>query len=367
MKAGSDAPNRQIIRVLIADDSAFVRSVLKTILDPEPRIEVIGTARDGREALAAFEKLRPDLVLLDVEMPEMDGLQVLAQIRKQDRKTPVIMCSTLTQRGVRITIDALALGATDYVSKRGGHSLLDQQTPSLEQQLVPKILALFPENRPFAAAIQEPHGWMQSSSAPSAHALDIVVIGVSTGGPAALEEILPRIPESFPLPILIVQHMPQRFTEQLAIRLDSLCPLRVCEAVDRRRPEPGVITIARGDWHLELTRDFRMRLHQEDIQSFCRPSVDLLFQSASIACGGRLLGVVLTGMGSDGLEGCRAIRNSGGSVLAQDSGSSVVWGMPGSVAHAGLANKILPLSSIAAEIIRLVSIAAPEKRPAGVA
>jgi two-component system chemotaxis response regulator CheB len=353
MNTTGSTHNQNKIRLLLADDSAFMRATLKNILEAEQRIEIVGTARNGEEAVTAFVKLNPDLVLLDVEMPVMDGLEALSLIRRLERSTPIIMCSTLTQRGVQTTLEALARGATDYVAKRGGQSGLSEEGPSVEHALVPKILALFPD-KPAWAMHTIPKRYPIPTST-SALEPELVVVGVSTGGPAALEVLLPQIPADFPLPILLVQHMPQRFTAQLASRLNSLCALRVCEATSGIRPQPGVISIARGDWHLELTQDFRMHLHQREVQSFCRPSVDLLFRSACTACNGRLLGVVLTGMGSDGLEGCRAIRSAGGAVFAQDEKSSVVWGMPGSVIQAGLANKIVPLDSMAGEIVRCAS------------
>jgi len=354
MNTDSLMPNQPKIRVLLADDSAFVRAMLRSILEAEPRIEIAGCATNGKEAVAAFAQIKPDLVLLDVEMPGMDGLEALSLIRRLERTTPIIMCSTLTQRGVQTTLEALARGATDYVAKRGAQSGLSQGCPGLEHELIPKILALFPD-KPSIWKKQPIPTHSPLSSPISLHEVELVVVGISTGGPAALEVLLPQFPANFPAPILLVQHMPQRFTAQLANRLNSLCPLRVCEASNGDRPAPGVVNIARGDWHLELTRDFRMHLHQRELQSFCRPSVDLLFRSACTACGGRLLGVMLTGMGSDGLEGCRAIRGAGGTVFAQDETSSVVWGMPGAVAHAGLANRILSLDAMAGEIIRFSS------------
>ncbi len=185
-----------------------------------------------------------------------------------------------------------------------------------------------------------------------------MVIGVSTGGPAALELLLPKIPATFALPIVIVQHMPRLFTGLLAERLNTLCPLRVREAAPDTRAEPGVIDIARGDWHLEILRDLRLRLHQDPPENFCRPSVDVLFRSAAQVCAGRTLGIILTGMGSDGLHGSRAIRAAGGSILAQNAATSVVWGMPGAVTNAGLATKVLPLDALPAEILRLCSATA---------
>jgi two-component system chemotaxis response regulator CheB len=348
------------VRVLHIDDSAVMRSLLRMVLAPEPGIEIAATASSGQEGLAAFDRIHPDLVLLDIEMPGMNGLEVLSAIRRSDRRVPVIMCSTLTSRGARITIVALSLGATDYVTKPGAQSGVGEGIETLSRDLLPKIFALFPpESRPAAPATPESRPALPP---PSSHPPRIVVIGVSTGGPAALEVLLPKIPAGFPLPILIVQHMPRLFTSLLAERLNGLCPLRVREAEPDNSAQPGVIDIARGDFHLELTREFRLRLNQNPPENFCRPSVDVLFRSAAAACFGRVLGLILTGMGSDGLQGCRAIRSGGGIILAQDAPTSVVWGMPGAVAQAGLANRILPLDAMAAEILRLTTSPAHPSR-----
>lgn len=349
----TELPCSRKVRVLLADDSAVMRSLLRMVLEPQPSFEIVAAARNGQEALAAFERLRPDLVLLDIEMPGMNGLEALSGIRRCDRKVPVLMCSTLTSRGARITLEALARGATDYVTKPSAQGGLSEGVETLTRDLIPKILALFPGDVPPRTA--EPRPAMPSIPAPRpTQAPRVVVIGVSTGGPAALEAVLPKLPATFPLPILIVQHMPRLFTGLLADRLNSLCALRVREAAPDVRPEPGVVDIARGDWHLELTRDFRLRLNQGEPENFCRPSVDVLFRSAALACSGRVLGIVLTGMGSDGLAGSRAIRAAGGTVFAQDCATSVIWGMPGAVAQAGMASKILPLDVFPAEIIRLL-------------
>lgn len=349
------------VRVLHIDDSAVMRSLLRMVLEPQPGIEIAATASGGEEGLATFARIQPDLVLLDIEMPGMNGLEVLSAIRRQNRRVPVIMCSTLTSRGARITLEALARGATDYVTKPGAQHGLREGVETLSGELLPKILALFPpESRaPAGPAPEAPRVALPPSMA---HPPKIVVIGVSTGGPAALEVLLPKIPASFPLPILIVQHMPRLFTALLAERLNSLCPLRVREASPDTHAEAGVIDIARGDFHLELLRDLRLRLNQDPPENFCRPSVDVLFRSAAQVCGGRTLGVILTGMGSDGLQGSRAIRGVGGTILAQDAPSSVVWGMPGSVANAGLANRVMALDTMGAEILRLA--AAPGVPPA---
>jgi two-component system chemotaxis response regulator CheB len=336
------------------------------VLEPEPSIEIAGTASSGLDGLTTFERIHPDLVLLDIEMPGMNGLEVLSSIRRNNRRIPVIMCSTLTSRGARITIEALARGATDYVTKPGAQNGLRQSVETLTRELLPKIFALFPpEARSTLASAPKPPTLALPPS--SSQSPKILVIGVSTGGPAALELLLPRIPASFPLPILIVQHMPRLFTGLLAERLNNLCPLRVREAAPDALAEPGCIDIARGDWHLELARDMRLRLNQNEPENFCRPSVDVLFRSAAATFAGRVLGVILTGMGSDGLQGSRAIRSAGGIVLAQDAATSVVWGMPGSVANAGLANKILALDALPAEILRLVSTSVTHPRAEAVA
>lgn len=368
MMQAHGSPSRRKVRVLLVDDSAVMRRLLRMVLDPQPFIEIAGTASSGPEALTAFESLQPDLVLLDIEMPGMNGLEVLSSIRSRNRRVAVIMCSTLTSRGARITIEALARGATDYVCKPGAQSDVREGVQTLTRDLLPKILALFPfEPLPApqpAAAVAEPR-----PAVPSTQSLPpkLIAIGVSTGGPAALELLLPKFPAGFPLPILIVQHMPRLFTGLLAERLNALCALRVREADSSNRPEPGVIDIARGDWHLELTRDFRLGLNQNEPENFCRPSVDVLFRSAALTCSGHVLGVILTGMGSDGLAGCRAIRSAGGAVIAQDHATSVIWGMPGAVAHAGLANKVLALEAIPAEILRCIATSARATRTEAIA
>lgn len=358
-------PGRGRTRVLLVDDSAVMRSLLRMVLEPQPSIEIAGAATNGQEAFAAFDALHPDLVLLDIEMPGMNGLDVLSGLRRRNRRVPIIMCSTLTMRGARITLDALARGATDYVAKPGAQHNLREGVETLTRELIPKILALFPPTDPRPAA--PPPDPRFTARAPEVRLLPagpvlrprIVVIGVSTGGPAALEALLPKIPASFALPILIVQHMPRLFTGLLAERLDHLCSLHVREADEGVRPEPGVVDIARGDFHLELTPDLRLRLNQNPPENFCRPAVDVLFRTAAQACAGHLLGVILTGMGSDGLAGSRAIRSAGGQIFAQDSATSVIWGMPGSVVNAGLANKVLALDVLPGEILRCVTSSAP--------
>lgn len=362
------AAERQI-RVLIVDDSAVMRSLLRSVVVADAGLEVAGTAADGRSALTSIGLLHPDVVLLDVEMPVMDGLATLRELRGRGHKMPVIMCSSLTQRGAKVTIEALAGGASDYVAKPAGQSSREEAMASLSQELLPKIHALTSHLRApagvFAGATSRapllfpavPQLRPQAiSSTPS-----VLAIGVSTGGPAALDQLLPALPASFPLPVLIVQHMPEVFTRLFAERLDTRCRLRVREASEGTPIRAGEIYVARGNWHMEAQAPLfpsaapTLHLQQGPPENHCRPAADTLFRSVALVYGSGVLALVLTGMGSDGLNGCRAIREHGGSVLAQDQATSTVWGMPGAVANAGLAHNVLPLPAIAPEILRLVN------------
>jgi two-component system chemotaxis response regulator CheB len=364
------APSRRT-RILIVDDSAVMRSLLRSVLVSDPSLEIAATAADGAAALACLAHAHPDLVLLDVEMPVMDGLVTLRELRQRGHKMPVIMCSSLTRSGARVTIEALASGASDYVAKPAGQTSREQASRAFVQDLLPKIHALAgraqlqsdsppaPRN-PSALPITPP------ISASIVSVPSVVAIGVSTGGPAALDTLLPALPAGFPLPIVIVQHMPEVFTRLIAERLNGRCPLRVREGAEGDAVEAGTVTIARGNWHMEVIAAARagatptLHLNQNPPENHCRPAVDVLFRSAADVYGSGVLAVVLTGMGSDGLIGCRAVRCHGGSVIAQDQATSTVWGMPGAVAQAGLAHKILPLSAIAPEIAKLASRAPVE-------
>lgn len=346
------------VRVLVVDDSAVMRSLLRMVITSHQRLELVGMAQDGPAALALVDQLRPDLVLLDFEMPQMNGLEVLEKIRAGNPSVKVIMCSTLTRRGAGITMDALARGAVDYVTKPSVQHSVREGLATLTQELIPKILAQFSFEKKLHIA-PATKGTAPVSSSKAVHAVSMIVIGVSTGGPSALEKLLPALPSDFPIPILIVQHMPQLFTALLAERLDAQSSIRVREAVMGTRPESGVADLARGDWHMEIRsfqEDCRLRLTQAVPEHSCRPSVDVLFRSAANVYGSGVLGVILTGMGSDGLEGCRAIRAAGGTVFVQDQASSAVWGMPGAVAEAGLANRVLSVDTIASEIMRFVAL-----------
>lgn len=346
-------------RILIVDDSAVMRSLLRAVVSTGSGLEVAGTAANGESALRAIEALSPDLVLLDVEMPVMDGLETLRAMRGEGNRAPVIMCSSLTQRGARVTIDALASGASDYVAKPAAQPDREVGIRVLAQQLIPKIEALTRGRLHESPAITHTGPTPILPMSGARQAPSIVAIGVSTGGPAALDRVLPQIPRAFPLPLLVVQHMPELFTGLLAERLNGCCRLPVREAAEGTPVRAGSILIARGDWHMEVlagacpTADPTLHLTRSAPVNHCRPAVDVLFRSVAAVYGARAVAVVLTGMGSDGLAGCRLLRAAGSTVLAQDQATSTVWGMPGAVTAAGLANRVLPLDAIGPEIVRL--------------
>jgi two-component system chemotaxis response regulator CheB len=343
------------IRVLVVDDSVVIRRLVTHALEEDKSIEVVGSAANGVLALQRIPQLAPDLVTLDIEMPEMDGIETLRQIRRLYPRTVVIMFSTLTRRGAAATLDALAAGANDYVPKAANCGSLDVSLAALREELIPRIhqfftLAEAPPGRPAAASAPAP------SLPPVAGGMrKAVVIGVSTGGPNALAVVLPMLPRTLPVPVLIVQHMPPMFTGMLATRLDTLTGLHVTEAVEGEAVEPGHVYIAPGGRHMEVRRDgSRVVTHLSDgpPENSCRPAADVLFRSAAEVWGGATVAAVLTGMGQDGLRGVENLRALGSPVIVQDEASSVVWGMPGAVAKAGLAGKIVPLAEVAAAILR---------------
>jgi two-component system chemotaxis response regulator CheB len=351
-------------KVLIVDDSAVMRSLLRSVLATDPQLEVAGTAVDGVAALQSIAALVPDLMLLDVEMPVMDGLTTLKRLRAAGHRLPVIMCSGLTQRGARVTIEALANGAADYVAKPTAQQNREAATRALAGQLLPKIHALVRRTRPQvlpAAPARPAAPHPVATTAPA-----VLAIGASTGGPDALERLLSALPGCFPLPVVLVQHMPALFTGMLAEHLDKCCSLRVREAAEGLAVVPGNIFIARGDSHLEVIKASSaghssvLHLTNAPPENHCRPAVDVLFRSLAATYGGSVLAVVLTGMGYDGLAGCRVLREHDATVLAQDEASSIVWGMPGAVATAGLAHRVLSLSEMAPEIMRLAAASSSE-------
>jgi two-component system chemotaxis response regulator CheB len=355
------------IRVMVVDDSVVVRKIVTDVLSADPDIEVVGTAVNGKIAVSKLDQLKPDLVTMDIEMPEMNGIDAVRAIRAGQggqpySRVPIVMFSTLTERGASATLDALSAGANEYVTKPANVGSVGQSMESVREQLIPKIKAL--TGRPVTmgaartVAAPPPPRPAAPRSGPGKKPA-VLVIGSSTGGPEALARVLPQLPASLPVPVLLVQHMPPVFTRQFAQRLDRLCSLRVVEATDGVPLTPGTVHLAPGDHHLVVRANGRSPmttgLTQGPPENFCRPAVDPLFRSAVTAFDGAVLAVVLTGMGSDGRNGAAEIRAAGGTVVVQDQATSVVWGMPGAISQAGYADEVLPLDRIAEAITRHLS------------
>ncbi len=338
------------IKVLIVDDSAVIRKVLGDLLREDPEIEVVGTAANGKIALAQLAELKPDVVTLDVEMPEMNGLETVKAMRDGGATQPIIMCSSLTAHGASTTLDALALGASDYVTKPSSHGVNTREV--VGEDLLRKIKGLASTRAPDARpATGTPAALWGSAPVPvAAAAFDAIAIGVSTGGPNALMEIFPKIPCDLPVPIFLVQHMPPLFTKMLAERLTEVSKIKVFEAHNGQDVVPGCAYLAPGGFHMEVKRVIgrtSIVLNENPPENSCRPAVDVLFRSVAAVYGAKALAAVLTGMCQDGLLGCQAIRAKGGTIVAQDKDSSAVWGMPGAVVEAGIASAVLPLGQVA--------------------
>ena len=374
------------IRVLIVDDSQTMQWMLHRILSGNPEIEVVGCARDGREALAKIPDLLPDVVTLDVRLPEMDGLETLRLIRERNREIRVIMCSSDTERGAKATLEALMAGASYCVAKPNATESGERVCVRFAEEIVRKVCmhrtrsatasgahlartAVQQVDRPSKSGDAISSGVQQASvklgsgqqaaarSATRGGLPEVLAIGTSTGGPAALSDILPMLPADFPLPVLIVQHMPPLFTRQLAERLSRLSRVSVVEGQHGMEVRPGLAIIAPGDHHMRVVRRINrveIVLTQDEPENSCRPAVDVLFRSVAEVYGARAIAAVLTGMGQDGLQGTHALTALGNPVLVQDRSTSVVWGMPRAVAEAGLAAAILPLHEIIPEVMRRI-------------
>jgi len=342
-------------RVLIVDDAVVVRRTLSDAIARDPALEVAGIASNGRLALAKFPSLKPDIIVLDIEMPEMDGLETVRQLRKLDKQVPIIMFSTQTEHGASATLEAISLGATDYVAKPS-QTDMKETVLTVSQELIPRIHALCQIPGPaIVSALALPLMRADQGKPRLLMPPQIIAIGVSTGGPDALACVIPSLPAGFPVPVVIAQHMPPVFTSMLAARLSAKSALPVRECKSGEQLKPGCVFLAPGDYHMVVKSEdgvVRLHTHQGPKENFCRPSVDVLFRSVAQVFGARALAVVLTGMGHDGLKGCEVLHGAGARIVVQDEASSVVWGMPGFVARAGLADKVLPLDQIAPDILR---------------
>jgi two-component system chemotaxis response regulator CheB len=356
------------IRVLVVDDSVVIRRIITESLSSDTEFEVVGYAPNGTIALQKAAELKPDAITLDIEMPEMDGLTTIRGLRAASSTACVIMCSTLTSRGASAALDALMLGANDYVTKPSNTGPMDSARTMLHDELIPKIKQFFevkktvtmPRSVPAAAPLRS----LAAGRLPSAPLFTmpaerkIVAIGVSTGGPTALMDILPKFPGTFPLPVVIVQHMPPLFTKLLAERLQAQSKFEVLEATNGMALKAGRMIVAPGDYHMRLRRsgqEVSVHLDQGPRENSCRPAVDVLFRSVADVYSGGVIGVILTGMGQDGLHGVEELKSKGAYIIAQDQASSVVWGMPGAIVEAGLADSVLGLGAVVPEILRQVS------------
>jgi two-component system chemotaxis response regulator CheB len=348
-------------RVLIVDDSAVIRRAVTAAFSNQPGIEVVGSASNGRIALMKIPLLHPDVVVLDIDTPEMDCVETLTAIRQLDPRLQVIILNVPTPEGSAATLGALIHGATDHVMKPEAIVPSDAALKIVGDELVSKVALWCPagtsdrSQRPFAGPAEVSQ---RRFAIPRAARVDVLAIGISTGGPAALMDLIPALPADFPVPILIVQHMPPIFTKMLADRLTAKSNIAVAEAGFPQTLAPGRAWIAPGDFHMEVKRDgeaVRVVTHRNAPENSCRPAVDVLFRSVANVYGPHVLAVVMTGMGQDGLKGCEQIHAAGGQILVQDEASSVVWGMPGFVARSGMADQVVPLSKLGDEIIARVS------------
>jgi two-component system chemotaxis response regulator CheB len=350
MTTGKD--KSAFIHVLVADDSAFMRTAITRMIESDPGLRVTATAQTGHEALDKVKALKPDVVTLDVEMPGMNGLETLRHIMKEC-PTQVIMVSCLTQEGAEVTLEALDIGAFDYVPKQSSFVSLD--IVKIREELVSKIKAAAESKRPLRRAA--PPAASRPALATPKMAAIIAALGTSTGGPKALQEMLPLLPGDLNVPILIVQHMPQGFTGPFARRLDGLCNIRVHEAIQEEEIQPGVAYIAPAGQHMTVYRrgssKAALRLAQTPTGLLHMPSVDVMMSSVAEVFHSLTLGVILTGMGADGCKGMQAIKREGGFNLGQDEASCTVYGMPRSAAEAGVLHRVVPLLHVPDQIMQL--------------
>ncbi len=354
------------VKALVVDDSALYRKFVSSVLEEIPGVEVIGTAVNGRIGLEKIASLNPDLITLDMEMPELDGLGLLRGLTDRKLEVATIMISSLTEAGAKTTNEALQLGAFDFVLKPVGKGP-DESREQLKADLAPKINA-------FVSSRKRKTHRPQPRVAPKGtdNAVDRMVrrvsqvhkkpkilgIGISTGGPAALNRMLPKLPANFPCPIVIVQHMPPKFTKSLADDLNRKCKLEVLEAAEGMRPKAGQILIAPGGSQMRVVKVNGLptvQITDDAPERNCKPSVDYLFRSLAEEFGDQAMAAILTGMGDDGTVGCKLMKKEGAMIMVQDEESCVVYGMPRSVFEAGVADQVVPLDRIASSLVTATS------------
>ena len=347
--------NPKMIRVLVADDSAFMRTAITRMIESDTNLRVGATAQTGQEALDKVKALKPDVVTLDVEMPGMNGLDTLRHIMREC-PTPVIMVSSLTQEGAEVTLEALDIGAFDYVPKQSSFVSLD--IVKIREDLISKIKAAADSKRKRPMLqVSKPEAARKVLVASPKNAATIVALGTSTGGPKALQEMLPLLPEDLNVPVLIVQHMPPGFTGPFAKRLNGLCKINVREAIQEEEIQPGVVYIAPAGQHMTVyrrgTSKVALRLAQTPAGLLHMPSVDVMMNSVAEVFRSLTLGVIMTGMGADGAKGMETIKREGGFNVGQDEATCTVYGMPRSAAEAGVLHRVVPLLQIPEQIMQV--------------
>lgn len=362
------------IKVLVVDDTVTYRQLVSSALAELPGIEVVGSAANGQIALTKIELLKPDVLTLDLEMPVMDGLEVLRRLRQSQYECGAIVLSGSCARGAKSTMSALELGAFDFVAKPDSGGTAEQNMLRLRQQLKNKIEA-FATHRLIDGIRDGSEANLKRSNALSSQGTsasgvvrhsgsgppNVVALGISTGGPLTLNQMLPLLPGDLPVPVLIAQHMPPVFTKSMADDLNRRCALTVSEACDGQPVLPGNVLIAPGGRHMKVVSEAAqptIRITDDPPEHSCRPSVDYLFRSVTQTYGANTIGVIMTGMGSDGTEGCRQMKQRGATIIAQDKASCVVFGMPRTLVEEGIADVVAPPDRIAAEIVRRVNIKA---------
>ena len=349
------------LKILVVDDSVVYRKIVRDVLFKIPDIEIVGVASNGKLAVDKIELLKPDLLTLDLEMPEMNGIDVLKYINKKQYSTGAIMLSGFTHEGAQVTMDALSNGAFDFIVKPGKSTLQENQD-KLYAHLLPVIEAY--RGRQCSGVCEllerqtrqkkiEPF-YTKPIGSLLKQAPDIIAIGVSTGGPVALTQLLSELPASYNVPIVIVQHMPSLFTKSLATQLNSVCQQNVCEAEDGQLLQPGSIYIAPGGYQMKVITDqgrSRICITDDPPIESCKPSVNYLFESVADVYKRRALGIILTGMGQDGMQGCKRLYKEGAMILTQEESSCVVYGMPKAVVEAGVAHYICSIEEVVEKMV----------------
>jgi two-component system chemotaxis response regulator CheB len=363
-------PTEKKTRVLIVDDSAFMRKVLEEIIRTDPKMEVIGQAKDGREAVTMAASLQPDVMTMDINMPRMDGLEATQQIMTQNPR-PIVIVSSESREGAASTLRALELGAIDFVSKPSSGIDLDMRKVSDELlrklKMAAKVRVVRTAARHNAGKAPQPisHSLSGKDTGNVDLRFPLVVIAASTGGPATLMRLLPNFPKDFPAAVVLVQHMPGTFTSQLSVQLAEVASVRVKEAEENEALCPGTFYVCPGSHHLRISLGGRLRLDDGPRISGYRPCADVTFETAAAYAGANLVGVVLTGMGSDGAQGVQAVKAARGLVLAQDEASSVIFGMPAEAIRTGAVDHVVGIDEMYAAIDKYVQLISRQSQPVG--